>query len=121
MIETVIKKILEEKIITIVRGVPADKLIPLAEAMYEGGIRFLECTYDASGKISDEEIAANIKMLADHFCGRMYVGAGTVLTKKQVVLTKKAGGVFIISPDTNPAVIKKTKKSDEFPRPILYI
>lgn len=110
MTSEVINKIQEEKIITILRGVPSDKLIPLAEAMYEGGIRLIECTYDASGKVKDEEIAQNIKTLSEHFEGRMFVGAGTVLTKKQVILTKKAGGKFIISPDTNSAVIKKTKK-----------
>ena len=110
MREQVIKRIEKEKIITILRGVPSDKLIPLAKAMYKGGIRLIECTFDASGKTSDEEIAAKIKLLSEHFKGKMFVGAGTVLTKKQVVLTKKAGGMFIISPDTNPAVIKKTKK-----------
>ena len=47
-------------------------------------------------------------MLAEHFDGRMYIGAGTVLTEKQVKLTKDAGGKFIISPDTNRAVIEKT-------------
>lgn len=40
----------------------------------------------------------------------MYIGAGTVLTEKQAELTKSAGGRFIISPDTNPNVIKKTKE-----------
>jgi 2-dehydro-3-deoxyphosphogluconate aldolase/(4S)-4-hydroxy-2-oxoglutarate aldolase len=38
----------------------------------------------------------------------MYIGAGTVLTPEQVELTANAGGRFIISPDTNPEVIKKT-------------
>jgi len=47
-------------------------------------------------------------MLAKHFEGRMYIGAGTVLTEKQVELTKSAGGKFIISPDTNADIIKKT-------------
>jgi 2-dehydro-3-deoxyphosphogluconate aldolase/(4S)-4-hydroxy-2-oxoglutarate aldolase len=40
----------------------------------------------------------------------MLIGAGTVLTEKQVELTKNAGGKFIISPDTCPEVIKETKK-----------
>ena len=93
----------------IVRGVAKDKLIPLAEAMYKGGIRVMECTYDAAGKLPDEENAANIAMLAEHFGNRMAVGAGTVLTEKQVQLTKEAGGRFIVSPDTNEAVIKTTK------------
>ena len=107
-----IELIEKSKIIVIVRGVAKDKLIPLAEAMYEGGIRVVECTYDATGKLPDEENAANIAMLARHFGDRMAVGAGTVLTKKQVQLTKEAGGRFIISPDVNEEVIKETKALD---------
>ena len=110
MCKATIEKIKENKIIVIVRGVAKEKLLPLAEAMYGGGIRLLECTYDASGKIDDGEIAANIEMLAKHFDGKMLIGAGTVLTEKQVALTKSAGGKFIISPDTNVDVIKKTKE-----------
>lgn len=100
----------KEKIIVIVRGVEEKKLVPLAEAMYKGGIRFLELTYSADKKISDEKTAENIKMLAGHFKGKMHIGAGTVLTEEQVALTKAAEGEFIISPDTDPAVIKKTKQ-----------
>ncbi len=107
--QEMIKIIEESKIIVIIRGVQKEKLIPLAEAMYEGGIRVLECTYDASGRTSDEETAQIIKMLAEHFDKKMLIGAGTVIAKKQVELTKKAGGKFIISPDTNTEVIKATK------------
>lgn len=106
-VQAVIDKIEAEKIVTIVRGVAKDDLLPLVEAMYEGGIRLVEVTY---GKMSDEETAECIKMLADKFAGKMYVGAGTVLTKKQVELTKKAGGTFIISPDANKSIIRKTKR-----------
>ena len=106
----VINALESEKLIVIVRGVEKSKLIPLAEAMYNGGVRLLEITYSANGSVSDEETAENIKMLAEHFSGRMLIGAGTVLTEKQVELTAKAGGSFIISPDTNAAVIKKTRE-----------
>lgn len=105
-----IDTILKEKIIVIVRGIGREKLLQFAEAAYKGGIRLLECTYDATGNTPDEEIASNIKMLADHFEGKMLIGAGTVLSEKQVELTKNAGGKFIISPDTCPEVIKETKK-----------
>lgn len=105
-----IEQIKEQKIIVIVRGVAADKLIPVAEAIYNGGIRFLEVTYSADGSVSDEATAQNIKMLAEHFEGKMHIGAGTVLTEKQVELTCKSGGKFIISPDVNESVIKKTKE-----------
>ena len=110
MREQIINTIEKEKIIVIVRGVEKVKLIPLAEAMYVGGIRLLEVTYSANGKVSDEETAENISILAKHFEGRMYIGAGTVLTEKQVELTAKVGGGFIISPDTCPEVIRKTRE-----------
>lgn len=99
----------ENKVVMIVRGVPAEQMIPLAEAMYRGGIRAMECTYDASGKTPDEETAATIGRLVKHFEGRMVIGAGTVIKESQVELTKKVGGRFIVSPDMNAAVIRKTK------------
>jgi 2-dehydro-3-deoxyphosphogluconate aldolase/(4S)-4-hydroxy-2-oxoglutarate aldolase len=106
----VIKAVESEKLIVIVRGIEKEKLIPLAEAMYAGGVRLLEITYSANGQVSDGETAENIKMLVDHFRGRMLIGAGTVLTEKQVELTARAGGRFIISPDVCPEVIKKTRE-----------
>ncbi len=106
--QEVIDLIEKEKIIVIVRGVEKDKLIPLAEAMYNGGIRILEITYDANQSPTDEQTAQNIKMLADHFKDKMLIGSGTTVKESQVELTKNAGGKFIISPDTYDAVIKKT-------------
>jgi len=104
----VIKRILEEKIVVIVRGIASDKIIPLAEAMYEGGIRALEITYNASNMDENAEVAGNIKKLVDHFGDRMIIGAGTVLTTEQVELTKAAGGTFIISPNAKEEIIRKT-------------
>lgn len=105
----IINEIIDNKIIAIVRGVAKDKLIETVEAMYCGGIRLVEITYSANGSVSDEETADGIKLLAEHFAGRMLVGAGTVMTKRQVELTKTAGGCFIISPDTNEEIIRHTK------------
>ena len=105
----IINAIEDNKLIAIVRGVKKEQLIPLAEALYRGGIRLLEVTYSADGRVSDEETAKCIDMLAEHFQGRMFVGAGTVLTEEQVERTKSAGGCFIISPDTNAEVIQKTR------------
>lgn len=107
--EAVLAAIAEEKLIVIVRGVAADRLIPLAEAMYAGGVRLLEVPYSADGRVSDEETAKEIGMLVSQFAGRMYIGAGTVLTERQVELTAAAGGRFIISPNTSAAVIARTR------------
>lgn len=110
MRQKVIETIEKEKIIVIVRGVEKEKLLPLVDAMYKGGIRLLEITFDATGKVSDEQIAECIRMLIEEYQGRMYIGAGTVLTEKQVELVKKAGGCFIISPNSDESVIKKTRE-----------
>ena len=110
MRNSVIETISKEKVIVILRGIESDKLIPLTNAMYDGGVRLLEVTYSANGTVRDEETAQNIRMLVDEFKDRMYIGAGTVLTEKQVKLTKEAGGEFIISPDANPEIIRKTRE-----------
>ena len=106
----IIEAIEKYKIITIVRGVSAEKLVPLSEALYDGGIRLVEITFDAEGRTPDEETAEMISSLVGHFGGRMYIGAGTVLTPSQVVLAHKAGAGYIISPDTSEEVIRKTKE-----------
>ena len=108
--QKIINTIEEEKLIAIVRGVPEEKLIPLAEALYEGGIRLLEVTFSLNKTVSDEDTGKMIKKLSESFAGRMYIGAGTVMTKEQVKITMKNGGQFIISPNTDKKVITTSKK-----------
>lgn len=109
--QNTIDAILKQKVIVIVivRGIEREKLLPFASALYEGGIRLMECTFDATGNVTDEKTAENIKMLVEAVGDKMLIGAGTVLKESQVELVKKAGGKFIISPDTNKEIIEKTK------------
>ena len=99
------------KVIAILRNIPSDKLTKTLDALYAGGIRLAEITYDRTGATSDSETAKNIARAVKYTEGKMLIGAGTVLTCEQVELTKKAGGKFIISPDTCPEVIKATKEN----------
>lgn len=84
MYNKVVESIIDNKLIVIARNVEKEKILPLTQAMYDGGIRLLEITYDASKKVSDEETADTIRLLAEHFEGKMFIGAGTVLTTEQV-------------------------------------
>lgn len=102
----------ETKVIAILRGIPSDKLTDVLDAIYAGGIKLAEITYDRTGAVTDDETAANIGRAAAHTNGKMLIGAGTVLNKKQVAMTAEAGGSFIISPDTNTEVIEATKAAD---------
>ena len=108
MKETVIQSILDEKIIAIVRGLTPAQCLDTAKALYAGGIRLVEVTFDQSGKIPFSDTAASIRAIAEAFPGQMFVGAGTVLTPQQVQIAADAGATYIISPDTNPEVIRKT-------------
>ena len=104
----IISRIEEAGLIAIVRGIKNEYLIDTAEAMYAGGVRVLEITYSADGAPPDKVTADGIRALKSHFGDRMAIGAGTVLTPRQVELTAEAGGEFIISPDVNAEVIQTT-------------
>lgn len=108
MKDNVIREIEKNKLIAIIRGVPREKLLPLAEALYSGGVRLLEVTYSANGSVSDGDTAESVAELVKAFDGRMLIGSGTVLTPEQVRLTKAAGGCFIISPNADKEVIAET-------------
>ena len=108
--ERVINDIEKNKIIVILRGFSQEQLICAVDAMEAGGVRLVEVTFDQSGKISDEETAANIRALCRHFGGRIRVGAGTVMTEEQAELAFRAGAEFIISPDCYAPVIQKTRE-----------
>ncbi|MBQ8284468.1 MAG: bifunctional 4-hydroxy-2-oxoglutarate aldolase/2-dehydro-3-deoxy-phosphogluconate aldolase [Clostridia bacterium] len=108
--EEIIKDVEKNKIIVIMRGFTQEQLINTVEAMWKGGIRLVEVTYDQSGRVSDETTASNIQALSKRFAGRVRVGAGTVLTERQVELAYKAGAEFIISPDCYEKVIRKTRE-----------
>lgn len=107
----------EDKIIAILRGVPSDKLINVLDALYRGGVRLAEITYDQTDAIPDEATASDIGRAVKHTEGRMLIGAGTVIKPSQVTMTAAVGGRFIISPDTNPDIIKKAKESGLYSLP----
>ena len=108
--EEIIKDIENKKIIVIMRGFTDEQLVKSVEAMADGGIGLVEITFDQSGAVSDEQIAKKIRMLNDHFKGRVRIGAGTVMTEKQVQLAYEAGAEYIISPDCYEPVIRKTRE-----------
>lgn len=107
--DNTVRAIEEGRIVTILRGLTEEQLVLTCDAMARGGIRLAEVTFDACGDPTDETVAGYIRTLVTHFRGRMRIGAGTVLTERQVALAAEVGAEFIISPDTNEAVIRATR------------
>lgn len=112
MRENVMEWVLREKAVAIVRGAESSVCTRVAEALYAGGIRLMEITYDQRSPESWEDTAEAIRLIARRFEGRMLVGAGTVTDPGLVERTHQAGGCFIISPDTNEKVIGRTRELD---------
>ena len=86
MKQEVIQKILDYKIIAIVRGVYGEDCLHLAEALWAGGIRLLEVTYDQAKPEDHKKTAATIRLLNEKLGDKMDFGAGTVVTPELVAL-----------------------------------
>ena len=110
MRENVIETIKKEKLIAIVRGIAPEKCLKVAGALYAGGFRLVEITFDQKNPESWATTAAAIKAVSEAYSGTMEVGAGTVTSVELVELAASAGAKYIISPDTNIDVIKRTRE-----------
>ena len=102
--------ITEHKLVAIARKVPYKDIVDTAKALYEGGIRSLEITFDQSDPNCLIETARSIEAVRTKMEDKMLVGAGTVLNIEQASVAAKAGACFALSPDTNVAVIEKVKE-----------
>lgn len=110
MREIVIQEILKGKIIAIVRGVEPEKAQKVAQALYEGGIRMVEVTFNQKDPSSFEKTAQAIRLICETMGEKMLVGAGTVTSTALVDIAAKAGAGYIISPDTDVEVIRHTRE-----------
>ena len=108
MRNAIIEKVLNKKIIAIVRGVYEEDCLNLAQALYEGGIELLEVTFDQSKPELLSRTSDTIRMLVEKFKGKMMFGAGTVTSLEMLDLAKEAGAQFIVSPNTDETIIKAT-------------
>lgn len=100
----------EEGIIAILRNIPCNKITSVVQALYDGGIRIAECTFEQEKEGPEEILVEKVRILKKHFGDCMMIGAGTVLTENQVEAAHRAGCELIITPNTDTAVIKRAKK-----------
>ncbi|GHV12637.1 2-dehydro-3-deoxy-phosphogluconate aldolase [Spirochaetia bacterium] len=110
MREKVIQSILEHKIIAIVRGMEEKVILPLAEALLAGGISMMEITFNQAKPETFGATARSIAAIRETFAERLLAGAGTVISEAQVDTASNAGALYIISPNTNTSVIRRTRE-----------
>jgi 2-dehydro-3-deoxyphosphogalactonate aldolase len=89
-------------IIAILRGITPGETIAVCEALIASGITMIEVP------LNSPDALTSIAMASNALGEQAAIGAGTVLTKKNVWAVSDAGGTFIVSPDTNKQVIEET-------------
>lgn len=87
-------------LVAILRGLTPAEAPAIGDALVDAGFTLIEVP------LNSPDPFASIRILADRLAGRALVGAGTVLTVDQVAQVADAGGTLIVSPNTNPDVIR---------------
>lgn len=95
----IFKRISDIGIVPVIKLDDAMNAAPIAKALYMGGIPCAEVTFRTDACVD------SIKIMKKE-CPNMIIGAGTVLTTKQVDEAVEAGAEFIVSPGLNPDVVK---------------
>lgn len=97
--DNVLLRISEIGIVPVVKIDDAEKAVPLAKALYAGGLPVVEITLrTVPAAEALRRIAAEVP--------EMLLGAGTVLTCQHADAAVDAGARFIVSPGTNQRVVR---------------
>jgi 2-dehydro-3-deoxyphosphogluconate aldolase/(4S)-4-hydroxy-2-oxoglutarate aldolase len=96
-------QILKYKIVAIIRGVEPANVLPIVQALYDGGIRVVEITLNSESAFElIGELSSGMK--------EMLIGAGTVLDMPSARTAIMHGAQFIISPSVDVEIIKYVKQ-----------
>ncbi len=95
-----LQAITSARVIAILRGMPADAVVAVAQALHAGGVRVLEITADSPG------VLRMIEAVREELGDRATIGAGTILDAETARAAILAGAEFIFSPNVKPAVIE---------------
>ncbi len=82
----------EDRIMAVLRQIPREHLLPLADILVESGVRSLEITHDYAGTTRD------VALLSEHFGEDASVGVGTTWTVAQAESAAEAGSTFCVLP-----------------------
>lgn len=98
-------------LVAILRGVKPTEVVEVGLALQEAGIRVMEVT------MNSPEPFESIRRLASEFGDTLAIGGGTVVRVEEVDQVWEAGGRFIVSPNTDPRVIARSKEAGLFSLP----
>lgn len=95
--EEVLKEILENKLVAVVRGKDKEEALNIIEACVEGGIKLIEVTY------TNKDASEIIKHLCENN-KKALVGAGSVISLDRAKAALESGAKFIVGPNYDEAI-----------------
>lgn len=93
----IVERIMENKLVAVIRGNSKEEAEKIIEAVIEGGIKVIEVTY--TNKDASEIIKSLVGKYKD-----VVIGAGSVLTLDTAKEAFKAGSEFIVGPNFDSSI-----------------
>lgn len=94
------------KLVAILRGIRPEETHPIVSELIAAGFEAIEIPLNSPEPFRSLEIA--VRTAGETASGMCLVGSGTVLGEDDVIRVAEAGGTLVVSPNVDPAVIRKT-------------
>ena len=91
-------------LVAILRGITPEEAVPIGEALVEAGITVLEVPLNSPQPIE------SIRRMAARFGDAALVGAGTVMTTRQLEEVAAAGGRLLVTPHADVSLVRAAKQ-----------
>jgi 2-dehydro-3-deoxyphosphogluconate aldolase/(4S)-4-hydroxy-2-oxoglutarate aldolase len=102
--QTVIQRILQDRLIPIVRAKSTEEALSVVEALVSGGIGILEIT------ITFPQALTAIQKAVESFGERLVLGAGTILDSETARAAILSGAEFVVTPVLNIQTIELCRR-----------
>ena len=104
--EEIVKKMIANGVVAVVRTKHPDKLIKIVEAIYEGGIKSIEITMTVPNALN------MIAQVSKSASSEILVGVGSVLDSDTAQKAINAGAKFVVSPIYNKEILSTSHKNN---------
>lgn len=101
----------KHRFMALLRHVPENRAEGVLTALYKGGIRLIEITFNPSDPGTVEKTGALFHTAQRLFGGEVSLAAGTVVKPAFVTAAKQFGAGCIVSPHTDAEIIRMTKEA----------